>query len=173
MTTTAIDTIRPLFVTGLRNAHALENEALSIMNRQIDRLENYPDMLARLREHRQETEIQQDRLEQILEQLGEDHSSFKDAAASVMGSMAALGHAVAGDEVLKNTFADLAFESYEIASYTSLITLAKAGGFNAAVPLLEETLREEMAMASWIGENVPNVTQRYIALENAGGRGKR
>ncbi len=173
MAMTATDTIRPLFVTGLRNAHALENEALSIMNRQIERLEDYPDMLARLRQHHRETETQQKRIEQILEQLDEDHSSFKDAAASVMGSMAALGHTVSGDEVLKNTFADLAFESYEIASYTSLITLAKAGGFNAAVPLLEETLREENAMAAWIGENVPNVTQRYIALEEAGGRGKR
>ena len=33
------DTALDLYVTGLRNAHALENEALSIMRPQIERLE--------------------------------------------------------------------------------------------------------------------------------------
>lgn len=37
---------------------------------------------------------------------------------SMVGSMAAMGHSVAGDEILKNSFANFAFENYEIAPTT-------------------------------------------------------
>lgn len=47
--------------------------------------------------------------------------------------MAALGHVTAGDEVLKNRFANLAFENYEIGAYISLITAARASGESGAV----------------------------------------
>ena len=33
-----------VFVTDLKNAHALENQALELMNRQVERIENYPDI---------------------------------------------------------------------------------------------------------------------------------
>ena len=41
MTTTSHD----LFVTGLANAHAMENQALSIMKPQASRIENYLERL--------------------------------------------------------------------------------------------------------------------------------
>lgn len=160
--------IRDVFVVGLCNAHALENEALSIMNRQVERLENYPELSSRLKTHIEETEEQVTRLDRFLGELGEDASSLKDVAASFMGNMAALGHTVAGDEILKNSFADYAFENYEIASYRSLITMAEAGGFTAAVPLLRATLKQEEDMASWLESNLPMVTERYLGLESAG-----
>ncbi|MEW6254863.1 MAG: ferritin-like domain-containing protein [Pseudomonadota bacterium] len=156
--------IRDVFVLGLRNAHALENEALSIMNRQLDRLENYPDLASRLRQHVDETEEQKTRLDSILSELGEDTSTLKDMGASLMGNMAALGHAVADDEILKNAFADFAFENYEIAAYRSLITMAETGGFAHATPLLEASLRQEEDMAAWLEDHLPDVTRRYLDL---------
>lgn len=116
---------REIFVTGLKNAHAMENQALSIMKPQVKRIENYPDIAARLEEHIRETEGQIGRLEEILTSLAEDNSSLKDAALSFTGSMAALGHTVAGDEILKNSMANFAFENFEIAAYKSLITIAE------------------------------------------------
>ena len=47
---------------------------------------------------------------------------------SIVGNLAALGHSTASDEVVKNTFANFAFEHYEIASYSSLLTLAELAG---------------------------------------------
>jgi ferritin-like metal-binding protein YciE len=159
---------RSYFITGLKNAHALEKEALSIMGRQIDRLEQYPEMADRLRQHSAETEEQIRRLDAILMDNGESSSGLKDAALGFMGNMAALGHAAAADEVLKNSFANQAFENFEIASYRSLITIAEAGGFNGAIPLLQTTLREEEAMAAWCAESIPMVTRRFLQLKEAG-----
>jgi ferritin-like metal-binding protein YciE len=157
-----------LFLTGLRNAHALEQQALAMMKPQINRLEHYPEVLTRLQSHERETEGQIRRLDAIFESLGESPSALKGAATSLMGSLGALGHATAGDEILKNTFANFAFENFEIAAYKSLICLAEAAGHPQFLKPLEETLGEEIAMAGWIEENVEAVTLKFVELSEAG-----
>ena len=169
----ADDVTRSVFVTGLKNAHALEHEALALMNRQIDRMSSYPEVADRLRQHREETEEQVRRLEAIFTELGESRSAVKDVVMSLAGNMAALGHTLAGDEILKNTFANQAFENFEVASYRSLITVAEAAGFTSAIPLLNETLREEEAMAAWVAESVPTVTRKFLSLKQSGETAKR
>ncbi|HEV7434045.1 MAG TPA: ferritin-like domain-containing protein [Pseudorhizobium sp.] len=163
---------REVFVSGLKNAHAMENQALSIMKPQVSRIEHYPEVARRLEEHIRETEAQMTRIEEILRQLDESHSSMKDMALSFTGSMAAMGHTVAGDEILKNSFANYAFEHFEIAAYKSLITVAEAGGFSFATTGLRTNLQEEQDMARWIDDNLSTVTTRYINLREAGESGK-
>lgn len=168
MATTAVDAARHVFVVGLKNAHALEHQALSLMDSQIERLANYADLEQQLKVHRGETERQIERLERILEGLGESASSFKDAAMTFTGAIAAMGHMFAADEILKNSFANFAFENYEIASYSALIVLAEEGGWQDALPPLRETLREEQAMAAWIEKALPVVVRKYVSLRQAG-----
>jgi ferritin-like metal-binding protein YciE len=159
---------RSIFVTGLRNAHAMENQALSIMKPQLERIENYPEVAQRLDQHIRETEGQIVRLEGILSDLGEDHSTLKDIALSFTGAMAAMGHTLAGDEILKNSFANFAFENFEIAAYNSLVTVAELGGFPSAVSALRVNLSEEKAMASWLDANLRSVTIKFASLKEAG-----
>lgn len=156
--------VRELFVTGLKNAHALEKQALSIMEPQVARIENYPEVAERLRSHIEETHQQIARLDEIMERLDVSPSALKEAALSFTGGMAALGHSVAGDEILKNSFANHAFENFEIAAYRSLIVMAEDGGFRDAAPLLEQTLGEEKSMAEWIYDSLPVITRRYAGL---------
>lgn len=162
------DKTRDIFITGLKNAHAMENQALSIMKPQVKRIENYPDVAAKLEEHIRETEGQLSRLEEILTSLAEENSSLKDAALSFTGSMAALGHTVAGDEILKNSMANFAFEHFEIAAYRSLITIAELGGFAAMVNPLQANLDEEIAMAAWLEDNLRPTTIKFANLKEAG-----
>jgi ferritin-like metal-binding protein YciE len=163
---------REIFIVGLRNAHAMENQALSIMKPQVERIENYPEVADRLRRHIQETEGQITRLESVLEGLDEEHSTLKDTALSMLGSVAAMGHSMAGDEIIKNSLANFAFENYEIAAYNSLLVLAEAGGFQDAEKALKQNLSEEEAMADWLKENLGEVTMRYAKLREAGATAK-
>ena len=160
--------LRTVFVTGLQNAHAVEHQALALMDRQLDRLVHYPEVAERLRAHRGETQMQIRRLDDILAALGASSSSLKDMALGFMGNMAALGHVMAPDEILKNSFVNYAFENFEIASYRSLMTLAEAGSFPTAASLLETTLREEEAMAAWIHDSLPELTLKYVGLRQEG-----
>jgi ferritin-like metal-binding protein YciE len=109
---------RAIFVAGFKkNAHAMENQALAIMKPQAKRIENYPEVAAKLQQHIKETEGQVLRLEEVLASLAEDHSALKDMALSFTGAMAAMAHTVAGDEIVKNSLANYAFEHFEIAAY--------------------------------------------------------
>jgi ferritin-like metal-binding protein YciE len=160
--------VRDFFVVGLRNAHALEHQALALMDRQIDHLSHYPEVASRLKAHRTETEGQIERLEEILHSLDESPSALKDAALGLVGNIAALGHMFAPDEILKNSFANFAFENFEAASYKSLITVAETGGFGNTTHLLQRTLDEELAMARFCDESLPGITRKYLELRQRG-----
>ena len=161
---------REFFATGLRNQHAVENQAVELLGRQIERLENYPEMAARMRQHVAESQAQAQRLEELLSALGTSHSSVKDTMMSFMGNMAALAHAPASDEVVKNTFANCAFEHFEIASYKSLITVAEAIGQSGAISALTTSLKEEQDMAAWIDSHIGPTTLRYIERSSSGAK---
>ncbi|SEK86165.1 Ferritin-like metal-binding protein YciE [Sphingomonas palmae] len=162
------DVVQSVFVTGLKNAHGVEHQALALIDRQLDHLEHYPQVADRLRLHRSETEQQIQRLEEILSSFNETHSTLKDIGLSISGNLAAIAHVFAPDEILKNTFANLAFENFEAASYKSLITLADAGNFAQATPLLTTSLDEELSMANWVDEHNAELTLAYVQRRAAG-----
>jgi ferritin-like metal-binding protein YciE len=162
------DMAQSLFVTGLKNAHGVEHQALALIDRQLDHLANYPEVAEQLRLHRGETEQQIQRIEEILAGFGETRSVLKDTALSLTGNLAALAHVFAPDEILKNSFANFAFENFEAASYKSLLTLADAGGFQQPASLLQASLDEELAMAAWIDANNPTITLKYLERRVAG-----
>jgi len=135
------------------------------MERQLERLERYPQARALLHE----TETQRARLERLLGRHGSSPSTFKDMAQSLLGNLASMTNAMAGDEILKNTFTNFAFEHFEIAAYRSLIAMA-AQVDPVAVPELELTLRKEEAMARQIGDSIAIITLDYTMRESTGQR---
>ncbi|WP_420136499.1 ferritin-like domain-containing protein [Sphingomonas sp.] len=167
---TAADEVREVFIDGLKNAHALENQALALMDRQIEHLAHYAEVAERLRAHRGETHTQITRLNQILESLGESPSALKDAALTMSGNMAAIAHGFATDEILKNSLANFAFENFEAATYKALIVMAEEGGFTTAIPLLQQTLQEELAMVAFCDEILPTVIRKYLYRKASGGQ---
>jgi ferritin-like metal-binding protein YciE len=167
------ETAHHIFITGAVNAHALEKEALQIMQRQLERLERYPEMSELLRMHIRETEEQIRRIDEILHAHGEDRSLLKDTVTQIMGNMAAIAHVPMADEILKDTFANHAFENFEIAAYTSLIAMADAAGHSNHIPALEQTLREERKMAQAVHDLIEPITRRYLMLEEQGRKADR
>jgi ferritin-like metal-binding protein YciE len=164
------DASREIYATGLRNAHALEQQATQLMERQIERYERYPEMTQRLQQHLRETEQQIARLEELMHGMGTERSVLKDWATSIIGNIAAIGHSIMPDEILKNTFANHAFENFEIASYTSLIAMAEATGNAGHVTTLRQSLTEEERMATWIRENTPAITLKFLQLAEQGAK---
>jgi ferritin-like metal-binding protein YciE len=153
---------KDLFIVGLRNAHAMETQAREMLERQEGRLDDYPEVKTKVVSHLAETNQQIARLDECLKSFGESSSALKDTAQSFMGNMAAMAHTVAEDEILKNTFANNAFENFEIAAYKSLLAMCDSAGAAACKAPLEENLREEESMAKWISENVAKVTQMFM-----------
>jgi len=146
----------------LRDAHAMEKQAESMLSKMSGRLEHYPALEQRLAQHLEETKHQLTLLEQLLDSHGIDHSVMKD----VMGKMAATGQAMGGmfnsDEVVKGAISGYVFENAEIASYTSLIATAEQVGDAEGVRVLTEIRDQEVAMAEWLLQHLPEVTQQFL-----------
>jgi ferritin-like metal-binding protein YciE len=79
-------------LTGLRNQHAVENQAISLLSRQVERLERYPEMEARMRQYIDESKAQESRLEEVPASMGSSHSALKDVGLSLTGNVVALMH---------------------------------------------------------------------------------
>jgi ferritin-like metal-binding protein YciE len=165
--------VQAIFITGVKNAHALEKEARQLLERQIERVTNYPEMQQMLKKHLDETNQQEERIDRILHELGEDRSLLKDWATQLMGNAAAIAHVPMADEILKNTFANNAFENFEIAAYKSLIAMAEMTGHGQFVATLRQTLSEEQRMAQWIDANVETITRKYLEREARGEKADR
>ncbi len=161
------------YVMGIQSAHALEKQATQLINRQLERIESYPEVAAVLRQHGAETEAQIQRLEGILSELGSGPSVVKDVATQMSGNMAAIMHSVMSDEIMKNHFANVAFEAFEQATYRSLIAMAQATGFQHHVAIYEASLREEEKTFATLLDMTDQLTTKFMQLSLSGEQAKR
>ena len=137
--------LEKLFYDGLRDALFAERKALQALRKHA-RAAKAPELKQAFETHREETEGQIERLQQVFEAMGKRASGkscpaiegladeaeeiieeYKDSPASDAGLIAAAQ----------------AIEHYEIARYGTLATWAKQLGMGDAERLLRETLAEE------------------------------
>lgn len=162
------DDARSWLVTWLRDAHAMEEQAEAMLAAQAERIDNYPDLEQRIRQHLEETRGQSRRLKECLEGLGEGTSSLKDAGGKVMATAQAVGGAFAGDEIMKGSLVSYTFEQMEIASYTALIAAAEHLGETKVAQVCQQNLQEEIAMAEWLNSHLPGTTRDFLDRAAAG-----
>ncbi|UCI10518.1 ferritin-like domain-containing protein [Mesorhizobium sp. B1-1-8] len=158
---------REWLVQWLRDAHAMEEQAETMLSGQLSRIENYPELSGRVRTHLEETKEQARRLKTCLDELDEGSSVLKDAGGKLTATAQSISGVFAGDEVMKGSLASYTFEHMEIASYTILIAAANAAGEAEIAQVCEQNLREEEAMAEWLKSNLPQVTQKFLTRADA------
>jgi ferritin-like metal-binding protein YciE len=161
MATTQKDTL----ITWLRDAHAMENHTIELLERQAGRLGEYPDFQRRVREHLEESRGQLRRIDDCLKALGSDSSSIKSGMASLMGNMQAMLNMMAGDEVVKGAMASYALEHFEIASYQVLKAAAEELNMAQVARVATDNLAEEERMQQWLLDHLPEITEQYLARE--------
>lgn len=150
-------------IDWLRDAYAMESQAVEMLERQADRIKSYPEILAKVQEHIQVSNRQADRLKQSLQRLGSDTSAIKTGIAMLMGNAQSLSGIVVGDEIVKAGVFNYAFEHFEIANYRALIAGAEAVGEPEIARLLQQSLDEELEMAGWLEQRLPQLTKTYLA----------
>lgn len=151
----------------LRDAHAMEQQAEKMLKAQSERLENYPQLKARIDEHIEETLGQQQLIDECLRRLGGSASTLKDVGGKLMAFGQAVGGSLMSDEVIKGAMAGYVFENMEVASYTVLIAAAKAAGDAETQAACEKILPQEVAMAQWLLEHLPALTQAFLQRSEA------
>jgi ferritin-like metal-binding protein YciE len=158
------------------------NEALSIENAAVQRLHSrikqtkIQNVKQRLQTHLEETKRQQDRLKQLISDLGngQKNAPTKDKAqlpipsppkslTDIFGRMM-----TSAEYELKAAKEDAIIENAEIILYDMLTHLAERMNAADAIAILSETLSEERAMADWIRTNTPDmVAQVWPEIEGS------
>jgi ferritin-like metal-binding protein YciE/hemerythrin superfamily protein len=162
------DEARRFFVVHLKNIHAAARDGRDMVNAQLKRLEQYPDLERKLQSHIGEKNAQLERVERILDKYGESPSMVKDAAMSLSAALGSMATMPAKDEILKNSLNMLALSTYEAASYETLLLFAEAAGDLEALPPLQKSLSEERGMMSFIEEHLRPTGVRFLQLRSAG-----
>jgi ferritin-like metal-binding protein YciE len=153
---------RDNFIAWLRNAHSMEEQAITMMTAQARRIENYPDLKDRILSHLEETRAQSETLTRLLAQFTGGTSTFKDIAAKLAGTAQGVSGMLTSDAVIKGTIGSYAFEHMEIATYTVLIAAADELGEEDIKASLEAILAQEVAMAEWLEKHLDEITRIFL-----------
>lgn len=160
--------INELFLNFLQDVYYAERQILRTLPKMAKAAQNQ-ELKDALMHHREETQHQVERLQQVFEKIGK--------RARGQTCEAINGIIEEGEEVIEQFEAGpvldagilanaQAVEHYEMARYGTMIAWAKACGMNEAVQLLEETLAEEKKADSLLNQ-IANKTVNAQALKAA------
>ena len=154
-----------IYLTGLRNQHAVETQAIGTLQNEISYTSDYPELLARMKLDKEQSIAQAARLDELLGTHGSAKSIAKEAVAGAVATVLGFAHIGSTDDVLKNTMAAIGFKAYEIASYHALVSLAQAAGASGDIQTLEQSLKEEQEVYDWLGKYLPSLVVAFLARQ--------
>lgn len=159
---TAMKEQKDILITWLKDAHAMESNVISMLDKQASRMDDFPLMKRRIAEHAEESRRHAEQVEQCLNNLGSDTSTLKEGMAKVSGKIGPMAAAASPDEPVKATLANISTEHFEIACYSSLRAAAEHCGEAEVARVAESIMREEEAMAGFLEEQLAETTRTFM-----------
>ena len=157
-------TRRDEVIDWLNDAYAMERGLEITLRKQAENNDMHRAVRERARIHLDETAEHADRVRACIEMLGSTApSTLKTATGQAMEMAKGLTTMFAKDDRVKDYLAAYGSEYFEVACYKSLIAGATAAGEEEILPLLEQNLKEDAAMASWLDMNIAAITRDYLA----------
>lgn len=153
-----MDTLR----TWLKDAYAMEQAIVEVLERQLDQFDDMPDAQMKIRQHLELTKTQAERVRGCVERLGDDISHVKSGMANVLGAVQGMSTVMANDKIVKDAMADYAVEHFEIASYMAIMSAASEMGHEDIAMVCEGIIQEEMEMADWLRMQLPMVVRQHM-----------
>ena len=146
------DRLDALLVSYLRDAHALERQAVQLLEAGAERVEDQR-LEATFREHLTEARHHLERIEGLLEERGAKPSLLKDAMLSAGGLNLSAFFGAQPDSTTKLAGFTFAFEYLEVAAYELLRRVAARAGDEDVVAAAGEILAEERVAALQVAES--------------------
>lgn len=158
---------REKLINWLQDAHAMERSVEQILERHIKDAEGFEAVELRLENHLDDTRDHIRRVTECLAQLGATPSMTKSFAGGMLGAVQGMATGAMGDPLVRNAVADYAVEHFEIACYQALITTATEAGEDDIAATCEVILRDELDMATWLEEQIPELTRSCLDFPSA------
>jgi len=149
-------------LSWLNDAYAMEESITEVLKDHVKDAEGHPRLQARIQQHLEETKRHAQLDRECIEHLGGDVSGARGGMANIMGRFQGKMTALSDDELLKDGISDYATEHFEIASYKAISKAAEALGEDRVVQSCQEIMQDEMSMAKFLDEHLPDVVRETM-----------
>ncbi|MGZ4813992.1 MAG: DUF892 family protein [Terriglobales bacterium] len=163
-----------LFLHELSDMLDAEQKLVEALGKQAEE-SSRPDLQKAFEAHRQQTEKQVQRLEQVFETVEEEPEDAE--CKGIAGILSEHDEFVEEEDPSEdlidvfNAGAACKVEHYEIAAYTSLINMAQQMGHNKAIKLLNQNLKEEQQTLKKMEGFVKKLKPEHMMAEEEGEEG--
>jgi ferritin-like metal-binding protein YciE len=148
----------------LRDAHAMESNLANMLEGQVPRLADYPELQRGVATHAEQSKRHAALVEGALESLGENTSALKEGIARLAGKISPLGVGMASDAPVKVVLSNYAAEHFEIACYLSLRTACEDAGLSEIAAMCEDILADEEEMAETLLSSIGEMTLAHLSM---------
>lgn len=149
-------------IEWLQGAHAMELALKGVLENHAEHFKGQSRIADGLRQHAEQTEQHAARIQSCLESLDGAVAQGRSIMGSVMSKLEGMSTAMFEDRLIKDLLVDHAAEHFEIACYRSLVHAAEQRRLHDIAATCRDILSEEEAMASWLAELVPEVTDLLL-----------
>jgi len=156
------DANKPL-VRWLKDAHAMEKSLEKTLAKQADHASDDAAMHDRLNQHVEETRRHAELVEDALDRLGADTSSFKDTMSKAQSTLHGMVTGGSDDTLIKDALSCVGAEHFEIACYISIRAAARELGDQRTVEMCDRILADERDMAEFLEAQIERITSVELA----------
>ncbi|MBZ6389736.1 MAG: DUF892 family protein [Pantoea dispersa] len=153
-----------VYLDWLRDAHAMEKHAESLLKAAASRLTDHPALQARIEQYLEQSRDQQRQVKTLLRQYDSSWSVLKES----LGRMSAVGQAASDmlqdEEGIRVAVSSYVFCNYKIATYSTLLVAAEQAEEGEDVRIVRRILQQESQMASWLLQLLPQAAEEAIVL---------
>ena len=152
----------------LRDAHASEAQAATMLRGTAGRNEDYPDFSRKLREQAELCDSHARAIDRCLSSRGASTSLIKDATGQITALGQSLSGTVLGDEVVKAALATSTFARMQTSSARILVAAAEEEGDTATAQACVQMANASERFAVDLDDMLPSLTVEYLSRETNG-----
>src|SRR5690554_5132133 len=153
---------RQLLIKWLEGAYTLETTLSKVLVQQAKHAHEFPELQARLEEHKRETIRHGELVKHCLEDLGADAPKLRAKASSFAGAAQAGFTGFLDNSFVKDTLVGAASEELEISMYQAIIALAEKIGEDEIASICSDILEDERAMLAFFNDNLPKMIRSGV-----------
>lgn len=156
---------KPLLVSWLNNAYAMEEAQMKALKGVILDFKDDTEISEALEKHLALTEKQKDDVKKCLSQLDEKPSKIKQFVGAAAGLGSAIDLKMFRDKKVKGLLTLISGEHFELASYEALAVAAQSEGKKAIANTMNRIAKEEKAMSDFLEKQLPRIIREDLAQD--------
>lgn len=112
------------------------------------RINNYPKLRARIKQHLSKTKNQIVQLKTILNRNNISRSVIKNSISKIAALKQSISSIFPSNKIVKSSISKYVFKQFKIACYTSLLAAAKNASNTASIPTIKAILNKKKQIAN-------------------------